>query len=388
MIRKLHRGEGVKALLVSCYGFHYDIRFKYVRSILEERGFQVKLVFSNFDHLGKQDVFYEDSDIIGIQVPSYQKNISVKRLYSHMIFSSKLKKVLISEKPDLIIADIPPNTVGRSVAWYKRKNEKCKVIFDILDLWPESFSESKVLKVPFWFWKRIRTSALPKADYVTLECDYFKRFLVENLKEEGHSVLYLCKPPLKERLNFIHQEEILSFCYLGSMNNIINIPDIVRLFKGIGKKRKIKLTLMGDGERRDYFIEQLKSNGIDVDYLGLIFDETLKNDVLRRCHFGINMYNDNVIVGLTMKSLDYFRVGLPTINMNIYDTGVLVREYQSGFELSKEHWDERIDEIANVQEEEWRRLHENTLRMFHEQFSEAVFKNRFEQVLERCGINR
>ena len=378
----------MKALLISCYGFHYDIRFKYVRSILEERGFQVKLIFSNFDHLEKQDVSYEDSNIIGIQVPSYKKNISLKRLYSHIIFSSKLKKVLTIEKPDIIIADIPPNTIGRSVTWYKGQNEKCKIILDILDLWPESFSQYKVLKIPFWFWKRIRTSALPKADYVTLECDYYKRFLVDNLKEERYSTLYLCKPPLKERLMFSHPEEVLSFCYLGSMNNIINISDIVRMLRDIKEKRKVKLTLIGDGERREYFIEQLKDNRIDVDYLGLIFDETLKNDALKRCHFGINMYSDNVIIGLTMKSLDYFRVGLPTINMNIYDTGMLVREYQSGFELLKEHWDDKIDEIANVQKDEWEKLHENTLRMFQEQFSEAVFEKNFTEVLERCDINK
>ena len=359
-----------------------------MKSILEERGFQVKLVFSSFDHLKKQKVTYRDSDIIGIQVPSYQKNISLKRLYSHIVFSNKLKKVLTLEKPNLIIADIPPNTIGRSMTWYKGQNKKCKVILDILDLWPESFSPSKVLKLPFWFWKRIRTSALPKADYVTLECDYYKRFLVDYLKEDRHSTLYLCKPPLKERLAFSHQEEELSFCYLGSMNNIINIPDIVRMLRDIKEKRKVKLTLIGDGERREYFIEQLEANGIDVDYLGLMFDETLKNDALKRCHFGINMYNDNVIVGLTMKSLDYFRVGLPTINMNIYDTGMLVREYQSGFELSMDNWNEKIDEIVNVQKEDWEKLHENTLRMFQEQFSVAVFEKNFSKVLERCGINK
>jgi len=378
----------VKALLVSCYGFHYDIRFKYVRSILEERDFQVKLVFSSFDHLEKQSVTYEDSAIIGIQVPSYQKNISVKRLYSHVVFASKLKKVLALEKPDLIVADIPPNTIGRSVAWYKKQNENCKVIFDVLDLWPESFSRSKVLMVPFWFWKKIRTSALPKADYVTLECDYYKRFLRSDLKEEHHSTLYLCKSPMKKPLEFSHPKEALSFCYLGSMNNIINIFDIVRMLKDVNKKRKVKLTLIGDGENREFFIEQLKVHGIEVDYLGLVFDETLKNDALKGCHFGINMYKNNVIVGLTMKSIDYFRVGLPTVNMNIYDTGILVKQYQSGFELSMEGWDNTVHEIINLQKEEWEKLHENTLQMFQEQFSVAVFEKNFNQVLERCGINQ
>ena len=382
----------MKAILVSCYEFHYGIRFKYVRSILEERGFQVKMVFSNFDHLKKQEISYEEPQMIRIKVPAYQKNISVKRLYSHIIFSYKLRKVLKKEKPGLIFADIPPNTIAGSVAWYKEKNRECKVIFDVLDLWPESFSNSKILKVPFWFWKRIRTSALPKADVVTLECDYYRHFLEGSLKENQYSTLYLCKPPLKERLpfshEFSHEEGVLNFCYLGSMNNIINIPAITKMLNTIHQKRPVKVTLIGDGERREFFIRQLKENGIDVEYLGLVFDENLKNDLLRKCHFGINMYNDNVIVGLTMKSLDYFRVGLPTVNMNIYDTGILVKGYQSGFDLSRDNWDQVIEEIVTIREEKWNQLHENTIRMFQEKFSEAVFRKNFNQVLERCGINQ
>ena len=382
----------MKAILVSCYGFHHDIRFKYVRSILEERGFQVKMVFSNFDHVKKQEVSYEEPQIIGIKVPAYQKNISVKRLYSHIIFSYKLRKVLKMERPDFIFADIPPNTIAGSVAWYKEKNRECKVIFDVFDLWPESFSDSKILKVPFWFWKRIRTSALPKANMITLECDYYRKFLRDSLKGSQHSVLYLCKPCLGQRVEFshegFHEESTLNFCYLGSMNNIINIPAITKMLTTIHQKRPVKVYLIGDGERRELFIRQLKRNGMDVEHLGLVFDENLKNDVFKKCHFGINMYNDNVIVGLTMKSLDYFRVGLPTVNMNIYDTGILVKDYQSGFDLSGENWDEVVEEIVTIREEKWNNLHENTIKMFHEKFSEAVFKKNFNEVLERCGINQ
>ena len=382
----------MKAILVSCYEFHYDVRFKYVRRFLEERGFQVKLVFSNFDHLKKQEISCREPEIIRIKVPAYQKNVSVKRLYSHIVFSYKLRKVLKREKPDLIFADIPPNTIAGSVAWYKERNPKCKVIFDVLDLWPESFSNSKVLKVPFWFWKRIRTTALPKADMVTLECGYYKGFLEELLEESQYSILYLCKPSMEERLEFshegFHEESALNFCYLGSMNNIINIPAIIKMLTTIQQKRPVKVTLIGNGERREFFISQLKENGIDVEVLGLVFDENLKNDVFRKCHFGINMYNDNVIIGLTMKSLDYFRAGLPTVNMNIYDTGLLVKDYRSGFDLSRENWDQVIEEIATIREEEWHNLHENTIKMFQEKFSEAVFYKNFNQVLERCGISK
>ena len=378
----------MKALLVSCYEFHYELRFKYVKSILEERGFQVKMVFSNFDHVKKQEVSYQNSQIIGIRVPAYQKNVSMKRLYSHVVFSHKLRSVLTAEEPDFIFVDLPPNTIAGSVAWYKRKNKKCTVIFDILDLWPESLSNSKALSVPFWFWKRIRSSALPKADYVTLECDYYRYFLKDNLMENRASTLYLCKPSLKEKLVFSHEEGVLSFCYLGSMNNIINIPAIVGLLTTINRERAVKVYLIGDGEKREHFISQLEANGVDVEYMGLAYDETIKNNVFRKCHFGINMVHEHVTIGLSMKSIDYFRVGLPTVNMNIYDTGFLVKKYQAGFELSSNNWVDSIEQLVAIKEEEWRNLHENTINMFQEKFSETVFRKNFNDVLERCGIDQ
>ena len=376
--------ESLKALLISCYGFHDEIRLKYMESILREQGVQVKKVFSNFDHLNKRRVSYKKTNIIEIKVPSYHKNISLKRLCSHMLFSYKLRKVLNQERPDLVIADIPPNTIGMSVAAYKKKNKSCKVIFDVMDLWPESFPESMLMKLPLWFWKRIRTKALPQGDYVILECNHYKKFLKGSLREGKYSVLYLCKSPLKEKLQFFHQEETLNFCYLGSINNIIYISAIIEMLKAIQHKREVKLYLIGDGEKRDYFLNQLKVNEIPVEYLGLVFDDEVKHDILRRCHFGLNMYKDNIVVGLTMKSLDYFRVGLPIINMNIADTGVLVKEYQAGVDLTGDQWSKGIDELIELNSKEWKTMHENTYRMFHELFSEEIFIEKFRKVLERC----
>jgi len=380
----------MKAILISCYDFHYDLRLKYVENILIERGFQVKKIFSDYDHLRKKRTTYTDPSVIEISVPSYQKNISIKRLYSHIIFSCKLKKVLRTEKPNLIYADIPPNSIALGVASHKKRDKNCIIIFDILDLWPESFSKSKWLKLPFWFWKKIRTLALPKADYITLECDYYQQFLNPHLKKGMHSTLYLCKPPLEEKLRFSHPEDTLNFCYLGSINNIINIPAIVEMLLEVKTNndnkaipRKTKLYIIGDGENREVFLNQLKDNGIDFEYAGAIYDEEKKNEILRRCHFGINMYNSSVAIGLTMKSLDYFRVGLPTINMNIMDTGILVDKYKSGYDISKDNWSEVINHIVTVDNHNWGILHSNTIQMFNDLFTESVFNSNFNKVLDK-----
>ena len=372
----------MKALLISCYEFHYDLRFKYVENILKNRGFQVKKVFSDFNHLNKQRISKEVPGTIMIKVPAYQKNISIGRLYSHAVFSYRLRAVLKSEKPSLIFADIPPNAIAVTVASYKRRNEKCKVIFDIFDLWPESFSEFNFLKIHLGFWKRIRTRALQKADYITLVCEYYQSFLEKSLRLKQYSMLYLCKPTPIEPLQFSHEGGSLNFCYLGSINNIIDISAVIKVLNYINHRRRVKLYIVGDGEKREMFLEQLRQNEIDVHYVGLTFDEKVKNEIFRQCHFGINMYKEDVVVGLTMKSIDYFRVGLPTLNMNIHDTGILVEKYQSGYKLSTESLEKTLDAIVGLDEKEWRVLHENTVRMFNELFSEDVFEEKFGKVLD------
>lgn len=371
----------MKAILISCFGY-YELRLKHVEKVLQQRGYEVKVVFSNFDHILKKTATYENKNLILVDVPSYKKNISFKRMFSHLMFSHNLNAVLKTEKPDLIYALVPPNTIARSVIRYKEANINTKVIFDVFDLWPESFPIG-TSKFPLFIpWKNIRNKALKKADYVFLECEYYRKYINEYLPMHKNDVLYLSKSEMEKELTYNIDSEQLNFCYLGSINHIIDIDAIVSFLVNVKKNRAIKLHIIGDGENKTRFLDLLDENNINYQFYGKVFDDNEKSKIFQECHFGINMYTENVVIGLTMKSLDYFQVGLPTINMNIYDTGHLVEEYQSGYNLNNERMENVVAEISSLTLAEWNEMHINTLKMFNELFSSIACEGKLNIIFD------
>ena len=65
-----------------------------------------------------------------------------------------------------------------------------------------------------------------------------------------------------------------------------------------------------------------------------LYIETEKHKILSRCHFGLNVMKDSVCVGLTMKSVDYFRHGLPIVNTIPADTARFVESRDVGVNMT------------------------------------------------------
>ena len=69
-------------------------------------------------------------------------------------------------------------------------------------------------------------------------------------------------------------------------------------------------------KKKALLIEQLRQNSILVIDHGYIFEQEKKQEILDQCQYGFNVMKDSVMVGLTMKSMDYMCGGLP---MDQYD---------------------------------------------------------------------
>ena len=129
-------------------------RFNYIFNLLKKEKYDVKIVTSKFCH--RKKIYREDlglEDFILLDEPSYRKNISLKRFYSHYIFSKNIKKYLknLQERPDIIYCAVPSLDVAFEVGKYAKKNN-IKFIIDIQDLWPEAFQ--MVFKVPIYPFKK------------------------------------------------------------------------------------------------------------------------------------------------------------------------------------------------------------------------------------------
>lgn len=317
-----------KALLIACFGWRKG-RLEYVEQYLRNQGYEVQQYASDFSHQKKKYIEPEEG-VKYIHVRPYKKNLSFARLYSHYDFSKQVYKLLCEEKPDLVYGVIPPNSVARACAKYKRKHPEAKLVYDIIDMWPESYTARKFLKMPFKMWASLRDSNLTYADHVFTECGLYQSFLPQ-LKSV--SALRLCREEAASAETPVWNGKEVNIAYLGSINNIIDIPGIEALITTIAMCLAVNVHIVGGGESKTTFVQALERAGAQVHDHGKIFDKPKMQSIIGACHFAINMMKASVCVGLTIKSMDYFQLGVPLLNTIKGDTREFVERYGCGFNI-------------------------------------------------------
>ena len=141
-----------------------------------------------------------------------------------------------------------------------------------------------------------------------------------------------------------HEQVML--CYLGSINNIIDIDYMVKLLTCIQKYKQVKLHIIGDGEKKDELLVKLKTAGISAVFHGSVYEEAEKMKVLHSCDYGLNIMKPSVCVGVTMKSVDYMYAGLRLINNIQGDTWQMIEEYGIGYNCCLENAEAAAEKIA------------------------------------------
>lgn len=362
--------------IINCFET-YNERVENVKKYFIENNCNVTEVVSDFQHMSKEKIVIREERKIGIDVPEYLKNISLKRLYSHYVFSKKTLKYLQNKEFDLLYVLIPPNYLVKELTkYYRHKN--VEMVFDVIDIWPEAMNLQKhpILNTS---WKSLRDRNLNFSDKIITECDYFKDVLIaNNIKKPIHRIYFTGKNNYKP---VISNEDDLNICYLGSINNIIDIEKIVKIIKSVEQVKSTKLHIIGDGENRERFLNILNDNEINYNFYGKIYDENKKRSILSKCDLGLNIMKPNMQVGLTMKSIEYFRFSLPIINNIDYDTKNLVEEKRIGINEYDNNFSNFIREVANNKEFLYE-LKTNVYDCYNELFSEQSFKKEMDYVFK------
>lgn len=372
-----------RATIVSYYRW-WDTRLKYYGAWLNEHGYKVNYISADFDHITKTYGGGEKLPSCGryVHVPSYKSNLSVKRLASNMIFAYRVKRILNRYPAEVVVCLLPANSLGKELASYKKKHMDSVLIFDVLDMWPESLPFNGVKRIAFPLlaaWKKLRTKGLAIADGVICECALFHEMLKKDIKNKAY-VLYLQNGKAYDKKPCIADKgSKLNFLYVGSINNIVDISGITKLLAKVNKERSVKLTIIGCGSSENEFAESLKREGIEVDFKGAVFEEAAKHEIMKNCHFGINMMKDSVCVGLTTKSMDYLKEGLPLVNSIPHDTRALVEEYHAGFNVLPDI-DETARRLIKLDDNEYRELKEGAGKLFFEKFSIEIFEKKVDEI--------
>ncbi|MCI5760458.1 MAG: hypothetical protein MR218_10470 [Eubacterium sp.] len=353
----------------------FEDRAEAVAQFFEEKGHTAVRVFSDFDHHGKRTVQREAENHVYIHLRPYTRNLSLTRLMAIRRFALDAGAYLESGGFDLIYFMIPANSFAAEAERIRRKTG-VHVIFDLIDLWPESLPlRAAAHLTPILRWRNLRDHHLGCADVIFTECGFYREQL--DLPENRTYTLYWCKlsgdnkyrasgerirtdpggAPNPEKTavhdnavydnaardnvardniahdnvahdNIAHDavvddavvrksscpEQSLRIAYIGAINNIIDIPRIAYLLGALNRRRKVIADIIGEGEHRDDFIRELRNNGVETVCRGAVYEEDRKAEILSRCCLGINVMRTDVHVGLSMKSIDYLSYGVPLIN--------------------------------------------------------------------------
>lgn len=319
----------MKVVILTCYESNEE-RVSFVYDACKSRKYNVKVITSDFSHIKKAKRNNVPKGYIAIEAEPYSKNLSIQRMKSHAKFAKDAFALLEQETPDLIWLMAPANSLIREAKKYKKKYPITKIIIDIIDMWPESLPININKNIfPFSIWKNIRKKNIDCADALVTECEFYQ----DVLKNEYHKNIYTIRWARDRKANIEKvklEKDKLVLCYIGSINNIIG----TQIMSEVINKADAPITLhvIGEGENRYNFIN-MSERVCEVIYHGPIRDEKIKSEIFSKCHAGINIYKNNLYIGLTVKCIDYFEHGLPIINNIKGDTWNMVNEYNVGINI-------------------------------------------------------
>lgn len=352
---------------------HYNVRTgKFVNDYVK-KGYDVIYVTSDFDHMTKKRYcFNEYKNSKQLHVISYKKNLSISRILSHLMFSYKTFYMLLACKPELVYVEVPNNSLVKSSAKYKKINN-AEIIVDVFDMWPESMpvkTKNMIVNWGFDIWRNFRNKNLKFADQIWIECDYYRELLSAQKINLPMETNYLKLKNAETSIEMKVSEEEIDLCYLGSINNIIDISLIEKIVSEFAKNKRTRIHIIGDGERKDEFLDILKKNSIEIIDHGKVYEIDKLQEIFDQCWFGINVLREDLAIGITMKSISYFRGGLPIINTVQGDTSRFVEECNIGINVDRHDVKSCVSRILNITKDDLACMKNNTRNLFEQKFAE------------------
>lgn len=322
-------------------------RFINLAMLLHNRGHQVEVIVSDFEHGAKKHRATLDNKypfkLTYLHETGYPNNVHPKRLWSHYIWGLNVEKYLknLSQKPDVVYAALPTFTAGRLAGKWCNENG-VKYIVDVQDLWPEAFQvafKNPIIQMAFKPMEWIADAAYKAADKVIGVSDTYRdRALKVNTKVKDGLTVYLGNDGEKfdvARKAFAVPKPADEFwiAYIGTMGYSYDLHCAIDAIKMASEQiadRKIKFVAMGGGPLLDEYRNHAQNAGILNEFTGPLQYEVMVGKMCS-CDAVINCLRPGAAQSITNKVGDYALSGLPVINtQENQEYRDLVTEYNCG----------------------------------------------------------
>jgi hypothetical protein len=292
----------------------------------------VDVVTTDFDHWTKRkknQVQVAPIDrIYYLKTLAYRKNTGFGRLLSHLLFSFRATMFFRKHRDryDILYVTLPLNTLGWAAL--KCAGERWKLV-DVTDIWPDVLPFPRgfvrLFRPVLGIWRKFFNRAVSKADVMmTVSDSFFKeasKFANVNCRTRR---FYLSEVNLKAD---VPKEDTLTIAYSGNLGHLYDFETILEVLSE--ERGSVQLFIIGDGDRREWLLKELKRRGLPHRYFGSVYDQTKLADILPRAHLGFNGFV-NTSAAFSTKASTYFAAGLPILNSMEGDLHRLVSEQELG----------------------------------------------------------
>lgn len=313
-------------------------------AILKQIDGEKTVVTTDFNHSHKR--YYEKDEVahpnqVCLHVPSYKKNLSVKRIWSHLVFAKKVKEYLSSldERPDTIYCTMPSSSSAYVCARYCKKHG-VKFVIDVIDLWPDSLlplvKGKAIIKALLYPWTYLTRYAYRSADVIIGESvKYASEAKKYNDKAEmcpiylGIDMQIINKVKSNNPVVLDKPKDEIWIAYAGSLGVSYDFQTLLDAVKSIHTQFKCKLWFIGDGVKHDEIANFVVANGLNAEITGFLDYEQLLG-YLGYCDIAINIFRENTKVVYSYKFNDYVAMDCFVLNSLEGETAEMVDEYKIG----------------------------------------------------------
>ena len=316
-----------------CEGFRKQ-RYWLMAQAFVAAGHSVTYFTTDFNHGTKRrraavSGMMDCIDVRLVPTPRYSKNVSLGRIFSHVVYARRLERAMSALPPPDVVISASPALGAAMSAMRAARRMGAKFVLDVMDAWPETFY--RLLPRGFSWMGRVLFAGMyctakrlyREADLVTGVCERYRAIVGRpdySVSYHGIEVSDSDVDPTKRRLGAI--------VYAGNLGEGYDLETVIA---AVERDSRLSLDIAGSGPREPALRKraaQLVDNG-RVRFHGYLSKTALRS-LLSACSVGVIPMRDDSWVGMPYKLFDYLAAGLPVVTTLHGECGALVEESRVG----------------------------------------------------------
>ena len=336
-------------------------RTLYLFEMMKNLGYEVTLLTSTFNHYAKKKRDVEEfrreypsySDIKFIDVPAYDKNISIKRIISEKVWTRRFVKwyKTHAKEYDIVYHNMPAMDTILQADPISRKHG-VKTIVDVRDLRPEVFrtiiKNDYLYKVLTYPMKKKADKAYSCADLMfAVSEEYLQRGMSANTKAIDSKAIYIGSI-LEKFYNGIakysstieKKENEIWITYAGTLGSTYDLHTLIDVANELQEQghHNLRFKIIGQGPlENDLKKYATLKNVKNVDFVGFVPYEVMAA-YLSKSDMTINSLKARASQSIINKVADYFAAGIPILNGSLCkEMKLMVEDNQLGVNFEPEN---------------------------------------------------